>query len=255
MSELDTATQSVAPSESVAPSPTGEEANTPASTTGPVDTAAGEQDAQPKPEEAERKRNRSAEKRISKLSHRLDEANREIGYWRGIAEGRSSPQQGQNGEGEAPQERQLTPEQRAELEAHAELTDSALERLEEAGKDIEDFDEVLEKLTSRKFPGTRAIRDYFVIADHPAQLAQYLVEHVEEARKYSRMTEAVATRALEKLDARLKPEAKPDRKATPAVSRAPAPVPQVGGGGAASVDVERMDHESLKELVAKWSRD
>lgn len=235
------ATETVVASQPVAPVQGG----TPEATTGPVDSTAGEQDQQPKPEEGERRRDRSAEKRIRRLTKQAEDALRDAGYWRGVAEARAAGTQAEPSDGTQPQPRQPNPSTQIDP-ANAEAAKSVLERLEEAGKDIEDFDEVIETITSEDFTISRTMRDFLGEAERPAHLAQWLAQNPKEAARIARLEPAVAVRALEKAEARL-PAAKPTPKK---VTGAPPPVSTVGGSSTASFDPQKADMDDF----AAWRR-
>jgi hypothetical protein len=234
---IDIATETVAPSPEVAPPPGGE---APAPTPASADTAV---PGEPQPEQG--KRDRKVEKRISRLTQKVDSLSEQVGYWRGIAEAHArQPGQQPSNEGEPTAERkQPASRNSAADEAAAELGRSIFARLEEGGKEIEDFDEVMETITQPNFPINETIRDYLAIADNPAQLAQWMSENRTEVRRIASLSPAVATRALEKQDAKL---AKPPGKKT---TQAPPPVPTVGGRSTAEFDPEKA---SMDEYAAHW---
>lgn len=238
---VDIATQTVATSQPVAP----EQGGTPEATTGPADTAAGEQEPQaPSSEEDKRKRDRSAEKRIRRLTKQAEDALRDAGYWRGVAEARAAGTQPEPTEGQ-PQPRQPNPSAQIDP-ANAEAAKTVIERLEESGKDIEDFDEVMETITSEDFSISRTMRDFLGESDRPAHLAQWLAQNPKEAARIARLEPAVAVRALEKAEARLPAAKAPPKK----VTGAPPPVSTVGGGSTASFDPNKAGMDDF----AKWRR-
>jgi hypothetical protein len=234
---IDIATETVAPSPEVAPPPGGE---APAPTPASADTAV---PGEPQPEQG--KRDRKVEKRISRLTQKVDSLSEQVGYWRGIAEAHArQPGQQPSNEGEPTAERkQPASRNSAADEAAAELGRSIFARLEEGGKEIEDFDEVMETITQPNFPINETIRDYLAIADNPAQLAQWMSENRTEVRRIASLSPAVATRALEKQDAKLAKA--PSKKTT----QAPPPVPTVGGRSTAEFDPEKA---SMDEYAAHW---
>jgi hypothetical protein len=118
---------------------------------------------------------------------------------------------------------------------------ATLDRVRDAGRDIEDFDEVLEAL--HELPVlSRTTIDYLGEADHPAQLAQWLTDNPKEAARIASLDPAVAVRALEKVDAKLKPAPKK-------TTQAPPPVPTVGGRSSPNFDPEKA---SMDEYAAHW---
>ena len=234
-------TESVVNSQPVAP----EQGGTPEATPGPADTAAGEQEPQAKPEEGDRKRDRSAEKRIRRLTKQAEDALRDAGYWRGVAEARAAGTQPEPTADGTPQPRQPNPSAQIDP-ANAEAAKTVIERLEESGKDIEDFDEVMETITSQDFSISRTMRDFLGESDRPAHLAQWLAQNPKEAARIARLEPAVAVRALEKAEARLPAAKAPPKK----VTGAPPPVSTVGGGSTSSFDPNKAGMDDF----AKWRR-
>ncbi len=153
--------------------------------------------------------------------------------------------QAQPAEGDAaPQQRQPT-----QSESFAARRDQAaarlvVERLEDAGENIEGFDKVMQTITG-DFPMTTVMRDFLGDAEKPAELAKWLSENRGEAERISLLSEAVAVRALERAEGRLK--AKP----APKTSTAPPPVPTVGGRSTPNFDPEKA---SMDEYAAEWKR-
>lgn len=253
----------------VAPTPL-ETENKPAPTAGPADTAAGEQppaDGQPpKP------RDRSAEKRISKLTQKYEAAQREIGRMQGLLEAKAPQPSGPDptARPEASQftkyedyiealtdwkteqkltQRETSTRERASrgeaIQAEAQRSKAVLDKLAAAGKDIEGFDEVIETITSDDFRVSRTMRDYLGEAEHAAPLAQWLAENPKEAARIADMDPAVAVRALEKAEARL------GAKAPPRTTNAPPPVPTVGGRSTANFDPNKA---SMDDYAVYWKQ-
>lgn len=228
-----TTTQPVAPNQG--------SVDTPASTTGPAETADGEQPQPAEAPEAKPKRDRSAEKRISRLTQQREAAIREAGYWRGIAEAGTPRQQDQQADGERPQ--QQTRQAPAVDPGEIEHSKTVLERIREAGEDIEDFDDVMETLTSDDFKVSRTMRDFLGEADKPAELAKWLTENPKEAARIARLDPAVAVRALEKAEARLA------SKPAPKITQAPPPGPTVRGFGTPQFNPEKA---SMDDYAKHW---
>lgn len=244
--------------------------DTPASPAGPADTAASEQPPgegdKPQPT-----RDRRAEKRIASLTRKNDEAQREIGYWRGIAEAKSQGQTTQAPEPNAkPQQSQFksydeyaealidwkteeklkareaereqqTRYQTAASKAHEEASRVA-DRLAKEGAAIEGFDDVMETITAQNFPISATMRDYLGECEQPAHMAQWLADNQAEAARIYGLNSAAAVRALDKVAATL---AKPPAK----TSSAPAPGPTVAGRAVATRDPEKMD---MDEYASHW---
>lgn len=212
----------------------------PVSTPAPVDTTASE--AEPKGETPEKQ-----SRRESRAFATIRRENRELYRRLGAMEERlAQGQQQPPAEGEQPIPRVQV--DRTAQEEHAEAAQSVLERLEDAGQDIEGFDEVLETLTDpKRMSVSRTMRDFLGESDHPAQLAQWLTKNRDEAKRISRLEPAVAVRALEKVEAKLAAAPKPAPKK---VTGAPPPVSTVGGGSNASFDPVKADMADY----AAWRR-
>lgn len=268
---IDSATVAVATSSTVAPADEAQPHVTgelPAPTPGPVDTTAGAADPEkPEGQEPPKTRDRAAERRISKLTAKYEEAQREIGRLQGIAEARGAsqpavetasvkPQQSQFatveeyvealtdwtiGQREGARDRETAARSRHEaiVKAHDEAARTVVEKLTEAGKDIDGFDEVLETITAPDFPSkearlTAAMRDFLGESDHSALLAQWMVENPKEAARIAKLTDAVAVKALEREEKRL--AAKPPVRPT----SAPPPPPTLSGRSTATVDMAKV---------------
>lgn len=113
---------------------------------------------------------------------------------------------------------------------------------------IKDFDDAMDAIQSGEVPTSPAMSHYVVEdAENKAALVAWLAENPDEAERISRLDAVRAGAALAKVDARL--GRKPRQ-----VSAAPAPAPDLRGGGTASPSLERMSHEDLTKLVGKWNR-
>lgn len=227
-----------APSQPVAPP--SQAGGTPESTPAPVDTTASE--AQPEADEAKKRQSRSESRAFATIRRE----NRELYRRLGAMEERLASSQQPPAEGEQP-----TPRVQVDRAAHdenAEAAESVLDRLEEAGQDIDGFDEVLKTLTNPQLMSvSRTMRDFLGESDHPAQLAQWLTKNRDEAKRISRLEPAVAVRALEKVEAKLAAAPKPAPKK---VTGAPPPVSTVGGGSNASFDANKAGMDDF----AAWRR-
>lgn len=244
-----------------------------ASPAAPADTADG---GQPKdgdgPQPDKPSRDRRAEKRIASLTRKYEELLTEHGRLRGMIEagnGRQPPQADQTParpqrdqfanwddyqealtdwkvdrrlEARETERRQQVPRQEAAAQA-SEANARVVERLMEAGQEIEDFDDVMATITSRSFPMTATMRDFLGESECPAHVAQYLAENHKEARKIYGMNSAAAVRALGKIEAQVAP------KKAPASSTAPPPVPTVGGRSVTGKDYSKM---SVDEYAVGW---
>lgn len=199
----------------VAPPQGGEAPASTQATTTTADTAVPGEPTEPK-------RDRKVEKRISRLTQQREAAVREAGYWRGVAEAKSS-QSEPPADGSQPQ--QQTRQAPAADPGEVEHSKTVLDRIREAGEDIEDFDDVMDTLTSDDFKVSRTMRDFLGEADKPAELAKWLTENPKEAARIARLDSAVAVRALEKAEARLA------SKPAPRTTNTPPPPPTVNGRG------------------------
>lgn len=224
----------------------------PDTTQASADTAVPGENAEGQPQ-AEPKRDRKVEKRISRLTQQREAAIREAGYWRGIAEANATRGNGQEPTGEEPQRQERSPQRTAADDAGDDLSRKAMARIEQGGEGIEDFDEVVETLRLHPRDGgppiSPVMRDYFTEAEHPAELAKWLVENREEALRISRLSDAMAVRALERADAKLS-KAKP----APRTTQAPAPLSTVGGSSKASVDPQTGPRNGSMDDYATWRR-
>jgi hypothetical protein len=238
MSELDSATETVAVSTPVA-LPT--QVSDPQGST-PASEVPSASNAPPSPEEeAERKQRRSE----SKANANLRRENRDLQRAMGRLEERleSISQSLPRPEGGEAQRQGRPPEQSAVDRAFVEHADSVLERIEDAGEEIEGFDKVLDKIKDPQLPINRVMLDFLAETDKPAHLAQWFADNPDEVRRISRLSDAVAVRALERAEAKL---AKPAPRKT---SSAPPPPPTVGGRSTASFD---PDKASMEEYAAYW---
>lgn len=147
-------------------------------------------------------------------------------------------------EGE-PQRQTRNPQQVAVDEADAEVSQTLIERIEDAGDEIEGFDKVMETITKPDFPINRVIRDFLSETDKPAEFAKWMADNPAEVRRISRLTDPVAVKALERREASL--SAKP----APRTTKAPPPVPTVGGRSTASFDPQTAD---MDEYKAYWDK-
>lgn len=221
MSDVDTTPNLSNPQVPVAPPEGGEAPATTQATTTTADTAVpGEAPAQPP---GEPKRDRKVEKRISRLTQQREAAIREAGYWRGVAEAKASPPD-QPADGQQPPQQQTRAAPKVDP-AEVEHSKTVLDRIREAGEDIEDFDDVMETLTSDDFTVSRTMRDFLGESDKPAEVAKWLADNPKEAARIARLDSAVAFRALEKVESRV--AAKP----APRTTNTPPPPPTVNGRG------------------------
>lgn len=96
------------------------------------------------------------------------------------------------------------------------------------------------------------VLEVIATSDHGPAVVHYLGEHLDAADRLQRLPPHLAAAELARIEARVSvPKAKP-------VSKAPSPVPALGGGGAAQKDPERMTTEEWlvhrnNQLKAKQS--
>lgn len=234
---LDNATNSVAPSEAVAPpNPAGDQQG---STPAPVDTTANGQAEPSDGETPEQKQTRRESRAFATLRRENRELYRRLGGLEVMLEQRA-PQSQPPAEGEQPSQQRQTRSSSPVDEAQAELNRSILERIEDAG---EDYEEVVEKITDPRFPLSVAMRDFLATSDKPAEVAKLLADDPKEAQRISLLGERAADRAMERLEQRA--SAKPAPKTT----KAPPPVPTVGGRSTPEFDPHKAD---MDEYAQHW---
>lgn len=134
----------------------------------------------------------------------------------------------------------------------------------------DDFEELV--FENKNTPICDAAARIILDSEVGPELAYYLATHEDEARPMLKMTEAVAARAVGRIEARLEAEKaaaapsaetktaeeakaaeealadEPSPKKRPAVTQAPEPIPDRTSGGAPAVpNAERLDYESYRE--------
>lgn len=235
----------------------------PASTTGPADTAVSGQpngEADPPQDQQKPNRDRRAEKRIASLTRKNEELLTRLGRLEGMMEvttSRSQPAPDANAKPQPSQfnsydeyvdavtdwkvdqklkardsERQKQDQTQRQVSKAQERTVALADRLMTDGKDIEDFEDVMQTITANDFPVSAAMRDYLEDAERPALVAQWLADNPDQARRIYGMNSAAATRELDKVAATL---TRPAR-----TSNAPPPVPTVGGRQVVNKDPAKM---------------
>jgi hypothetical protein len=139
----------------------------------------------------------------------------------------------------------LKPEEAPEAKG-AKFWQTAAKQAKELG--IADFQEAAEAIQSGEVVTSPAMSHYVVEdAENPAAVVAWLAENPEEAERISRLDPVRAGAAMAKVDARL-------GRRPRQVSAAPAPAPELRGGGTASTSLERLSHDDLTKLVGKWNR-
>lgn len=119
-------------------------------------------------------------------------------------------------------------------------------KLEKDGKDIEDFDDVVEGIRSKDFPISPAMAGYILkAADHTALLAKWLVDNKAETERIYALEPEQAVKELSRRDALLGRSVKPVTKAPPVLT------PVAPGAASAPQSFERMSHDDLK----KWAKE
>jgi len=245
MSEVDNAAQPAASSETAAPPLASDpQGSAPAS----VDpTATGQEEPKgEQPDKQSRRESRAfaAQRRENRELHRtLGRMDAELAALRAAQQGN------QTGDDQQPPRQERSPAHTAAAQAFVEHRDTIMDRVEEAGEGIEGFDKVMETIQADSFPGTRVMLDFLGDADKPAELAKWLADNKDEARKISRMSDAVAVRALERAEAKLSAS-----KPAPRVTKAPAPLSTVGGSSRASIDPRTGPNSGSMDDYAKWRR-
>ncbi len=238
---IDTGTTESVASAPTAPPPNGS-AGGPQGSAPASEVTSAPETAKPEGDEPDKQSRREA-RAYANQRREIRDLHRQLGYMQAQMEQRAP--QAQPAEGDAaPQQRQPT-----QSESFAARRDQAaarlvVERLEDAGENIEGFDKVMQTITG-DFPMTTVMRDFLGDAEKPAELAKWLSENRGEAERISLLSEAVAVRALERAEGRLK--AKP----APKTSTAPPPVPTVGGRSTPNFDPEKA---SMDEYAAEWKR-
>lgn len=129
----------------------------------------------------------------------------------------------------------------ADTEAQGDLNRSIIERIEDAG---EEFEAVVETITARGFPISTAMRDYLATSERPHDVAKALADDPKEARRISLLGERAADRAMERL------EAKSSAKPAPKTTKAPPPVPTVGGRSTPEFDPHKS---SMDDYAKHWA--
>jgi hypothetical protein len=161
----------------------------------------------------------------------------QLGYMKAQMEGIRSQQ--------APADADAPPQQRQTRspvdEGQVALNRSIIDSLDDAGV----AEEVIEKITADDFPINTVMRDFLATSDHAAELAKAWADDPKEALRIRSLGEWAAQRAMEKQERAV--SAKP---AAPAkTTKAPPPVPTVGGRSSPSFDPEKA---SMEEFAVDW---
>lgn len=238
---IDSATTDSVASAPVAPAANSSMSGTPESTPASGDATASE--AKPAADEAN-KQSRSESRRQANQRREIRELHREIGYMKAQLEANRPPAQADQ-TGQPAGERRPAPDvSTMRAAAKAQLV---MERLEDAGDDIEGFDKVLAKITHKDFPITDPIVDFLVESDKAPQVVAWLADHPEKAAEISVMSEWRADKALEKIAASLTTTAPPP---PPRTTNTPPPPPTVNGRGTPQFDPEKA---SMEDYAKHWA--
>lgn len=142
----------------------------------------------------------------------------------------------------------------ARIEAQAEVQESRKgtfrERLAKEGKGIEGFPDVLETVFSDKdaLHITAPMAQFLMEdADNAAPLVKWLHDNPDEAERISELRPTAQVKELVRRDGLLGKSSKP-------VTRAPPPVPAVGGSGPTARSIETMSHDDIKKMVKGWQK-
>ncbi len=224
--DLDTGLQPDGQSPAVAPPAGGEP---PGSTPASGDTPAAEP-TEPTPEEKAAKQSRAEARAFATLRRENRELYRRLGGLEAILQQAQQPKDGE------PPQRTDPPNP-----AQEELNRSILDKIEDEG---EEYEKVVEKITAPNFPISVAMRDYLATSEKPANVAKFLADNPQEAKRISLLGDRAADRAMEQLETRV------SAKAVPRTTKAPAPVRTVGGSASVRSDPSKMN---MDEYV-KWRR-
>lgn len=205
--------------------------------------------ATPAPEEGDKpeaKQSRRESRAFAAQRRENRELHRQLGYLQAQMESLRAPSQQQTeGEPAPQQQRQSSQTDIAASLSEQETSRSILERIEDAGEDIEGFDKVMETITARNFPISAVMRDFLGESEKPAQVAKWLSENPKEARRIAGLSDVMAVRALERAEASIA-KAKP----APRTTQAPAPLSTVGGSSKAVFDPSKGTMDDYD----KWRR-
>ena len=127
------------------------------------------------------------------------------------------------------------------------LQGTFLERLQEQAEEAGiEPDEVLETLARPALPFTAEVMALVTQSKHTARLAAYLAEHPGELRELSDLGPALAKKFTARIEASFT-----DAKPKPNATKAPPPVPPVGGRAVTQVDPAKLN---MKDYADYWRR-
>lgn len=118
--------------------------------------------------------------------------------------------------------------------------------MSEAGKQAKaagvNFDDAWEAITDESIPVSRDVAEYlFEAADNKALLVDHFAKNTDELERISGLSRAMAVKELARLDARLGAKPKPN------VTKAPPPVPTLGGRVLTTQDPSKMSMDEYYE--------
>lgn len=239
---IDTATETVAPSTTVAPPQGGDpQGSTPAS----VDTTVPSEAAPQEPAQPPRR-----DRAFASMRRQINELQRELGRVQGRQEAMTSaPGGGEVTPRSEPSEvdtlRREMAQRDTERTARA-FWSSAGKEAKEQG--IEGFADARDALQSGDIPTNPAMSHYVTeMADNKAAMVVWLADNPEEAERIAALDPVSAGVELARVDARL--SARP----VPRKTGAPPPVRTVGGSPSATPDVSKMSTDDFMEWRRKQS--
>lgn len=240
---VDTTTETVAPSETVAPN--GEQQG---STPAPVETTVPGQEEEPKGDEPSRQSRREA-RAFANLRRQNSELLRELGRREGREEAArvSGPDGAEPSGKDTPTEVERLRAEMAQRETERvsrSFWSSAAKEAKEKG--IEGFADAQDAMRAGEVPTTPAMSHYVTdVADNKAALVVWLADNPDEAERIASLPPVLVGAELAKADACL-------GKASPRTTRAPAPVRTVGASAAAQSGPPK-DMDDFAEWLRKRS--
>jgi plasmid stabilization system protein ParE len=127
------------------------------------------------------------------------------------------------------------------------------ERLAAAKARITDFDDVVQgAIADHDVQVSPAMSEAITESEHGPDVVYYLAKHPDEALRISKLSPLAAAREIGKIEAKVTPEAEPEKTATK-VSKAPAPVKPVGktASTAKTLDDVGDDYQAHKAIRLK----
>jgi hypothetical protein len=138
---------------------------------------------------------------------------------------------------------------RSEQEAHSaakSLQETFFEKATEQAEAADiDLEAVMETLASAPLLSAPVL-EHLAKSDHTARLAEWLAENPGELERVSRLGPALAKKSLAKVEASFT-----DAKPPPNATKAPPPVPPVGGRAVTNVDPSKLN---MDDYAAYWRK-